>query len=151
MLLQKWSYYLYALKSPNINKCQEWQEKNMDLKTFERKMEGLCIGMQCSVILETERKNCFGLCFFFLFLFCLSCLLLGMRYTYLFLLCLSNGKAPLIKIIIVKVLLMLIFFTNVIRFLYNFVHTYVTDFLKVTNYFDKTITDLLLNNYIPYV
>ena len=34
---------------------------------------------------------------------------------------------------------MLIFFPNVIKFLYNFVHTSVTDFLKVTNYFDKTI------------
>ena len=41
---------------------------------------------------------------------------------------------------------MLIFFTNVIKFLYNLVHTSVTDFLKVINYFDK-----LLNNDIPYV
>ena len=41
---------------------------------------------------------------------------------------------------------MLIFFTNVIKFLYNLVHTSVTDFLKVINYFDK-----LLNNGIPYV
>ena len=37
---------------------------------------------------------------------------------------------------------MLIFFTIVIKFLYNFVHISVTDFLKVINYFDKTIIDL---------
>ena len=48
------------------------------------------------------------------------------------------------------VCLMLIFFASVFKFLHNFVHTSVTDILKVINYFDKTITDLLLNNYIPY-
>ena len=45
-----------------------------------------------------------------------------------------------------KILLTLIFFTNDIKILYNFVHTPVTVFLKVSNYFDKTIIDLLLNN-----
>ena len=50
---------------------------------------------------------------------------------------LSNGKALLIKIIFVEVSLMLIFFTNVIKFLHNFIHTSITDFLKVTNYYDK--------------
>ena len=39
-----------------------------------------------------------------------------------------------------------IFFANVIKFLYNFLHTSVTDFLKVTNYSDNAITDLILNN-----
>ena len=97
-------------------------------------------------MLDTERKNCFGS--FILFSFCLSCLFLGIRCTYFFFfLRLSNWKASLIKIIIVKVSLMLIFFTNVIIFLYNFVHTSVTDFLKVVNYFDNTIIDLLLNRY----
>ena len=38
---------------------------------------------------------------------------------------------------------MLIFFTNVIKLLYNFVHTSVTDFLKVTNHFHKTIIDVI--------
>ena len=62
--------------------------------------------------------------FLLLNLFCPNCLFLGIRCTYFFL-CLSNGKAPLIKIIIVKVLLMLTFFTNVIKFLHNFVQTLV--------------------------
>ena len=44
----------------------------------------------------------------------------------------------------VKVLLMVIFFTNVIKFLYNFVHASVTDVIK--SYFGNTITDLLLKN-----
>ena len=96
-------------------------------------------------MLEMEKKNCLG-SFLLIFSFCFSCLFLGIRCTYFFFLGLSNWKAPLIKIIIVKVLLMLIFFTKVINFLYNFVHTSVTDFLKVTNYFDNTIIDLLLNN-----
>ena len=60
----------------------------------------------------------------------------------IFFLCLSNGKAPLTKIIIEKVLLMLIFSTNVIKLLCSFVHTSITDFLKVTNYFENTIIDL---------
>ena len=41
---------------------------------------------------------------------------------------------------------MLIFFTNVIKFFKNFVHTSIKDFLKITNYFDKSIIHLLLNN-----
>ena len=41
---------------------------------------------------------------------------------------------------------MFIFLKNVIKFLYNFVDTSVTDFLKVTNYFDNTTIDPLLNN-----
>ena len=49
---------------------------------------------------------------FFYYYFALVFFFLGVRYTYIFLR-LSNGKAPLIKIIIVKVLLMLIFLTNV--------------------------------------
>ena len=53
--------------------------------------------------------------------------------------------------LIIKILLMLVFFTNVIKFLYSFVHTSVKDFLKVTIYFDNTIIDLLLNKVIPYV
>ena len=95
-------------------------------------------------MLETERKNCLG-SFLLLNLFCRSYFFLGIRHIFFFLR-LSNGKATLIKIIIVKVLLMLIFFTNVIKFLYNFIHTTVTDFSKVTNHFDNTIIDLLLNN-----
>ena len=96
-------------------------------------------------MLETERKNCFSFPYL-LFLFCPSCLFLGIRYSYFFSLRLSDGKAPLIKVIIVKILLLLIFFTNVTKFLYNFVHTFATDFLKVTNYLDKILIDLLLNN-----
>ena len=53
--------------------------------------------------------------------------------------------------LIIKILLMLVFFTNVIKYLYSFVHTSVKDFLKVTIYFDNTIIDLLLNKLIPYV
>lgn len=45
-----------------------------------------------------------------------------------------------------NILLMLTFFTNVIKFRYNFVRTSVTDFLNVTNYFHNTIIDILLNN-----
>ena len=44
---------------------------------------------------------------------------------------------------------MFIFLKNVIKFLYNIVDTSVTlllDFLKVTNYFDNTMFDPLLNN-----
>ena len=94
---------------------------------------------------ETERKNCFSFRYL-LFLFCLSCLFLGIRYNYFFFLRLSDGKAPLIKVKIVKILLLLTFFTNVTKFLYNFVHTFAIDFLKVTNYLDKILIDLLLNN-----
>ena len=50
--------------------------------------------------------------------------------------------APLIKITILKVLLMFMFFTNVFKILYNFVQTSVT----VNNYFEKTIINLLLNS-----
>ena len=49
---------------------------------------------------------------------------------------------PLIKITILKVLLMFMFFTNVFKILYNFVQTSVT----VNNYFEKTIINLLLNS-----
>ena len=96
-------------------------------------------------MLETERKNCLAF-LIFNFYFVLIVCFWGIKYTTFFFLRLSNGETPLIKIIIVKVLLMLIFFTNFIKFLYNFVDTSVTDFLKVTNNFDKTIIDLLLHN-----
>ena len=62
-----------------------------------------------------------------------------------FILSLSNGKAPLIKKIFVKFLLMLIFSTNVNQFFCNFVYSSVTGLWKGTNYFDKTITKLLIN------
>ena len=116
----------------------------MNLKTFGTKMEGFCIGMQRVTELNyiiinlyshssprcfrRKEKHCLW-SFLLLFLFCLSCLFLGIRYTFFFLR-LSNTKAPLIKTIIVKVVLMLMFLANVIKFLYNFVHTFVTDFLK---------------------
>ena len=106
---------------------KEWkyykkQEKNIHLKTFRHKIEGLGIGIKWVTELNyiiikmyshgtlrcLKRKVKIVLVFAFLFSFCLCCLFLGIRCTYFIFLCLSRGKTPLIKIIFVKVLLMLI-------------------------------------------
>ena len=55
-------------------------------------------------------------------------------------------KAPLIKIIFLKVFLMLLFFTNGFKIFYNFVQTSVADFFKFNNYFDKTMISLLISS-----
>lgn len=80
------------------------------------------------VMLEMERKIVLAFVFFsvFFLLFCLCCLFFGIRCVYFFSLCLSNGKAPSIKKIFVKFLLMLIFFTNFNQFFCNFVYSSVT-------------------------
>ena len=53
---------------------------------------------------DCNGKKDWLVCFLLLFLFWLSCLFLGIRYAYFFFLRLSNGKAPLIKIITVNCL-----------------------------------------------
>ena len=88
-------------------------------------------------MLELERKNYVGYCFYFYFVF---------------IVCFCELNAPISDDDDDdddddgKALLMLKIFKNVIKFLSNFVHTSVKDFLKVTYYFYETIIDLLLNN-----
>ena len=104
-----------------ILRPKEWkyckkQEKNIHLKTFRHKIEGLGIGIQWVTelnyimikVYSHGTLRCLKRKVKTVFSFCLCCLFLGIRCTYFIFLCLSGGKTPLIKIMFVKVLLMLI-------------------------------------------
>ena len=111
LMPKKWKYY-------------KKQEKNMHLKMFGCKMEGLCLEMQSVTEsnYSTIKVHSHGTLWclkqrgktvlVFVFISVLPLLIFSNEIHLLFL-CLSNGKGPVTEIVFVKVLLMPIFFTNV--------------------------------------